>query len=90
MSHTARLLDLSLDLSSFPEAIKDFRAQCDRAVARNKTTREHVQQLKKDYDEAAEEKKEGLPDGVDSDQLMRELEDFLRKQRESGGGEPSR
>jgi hypothetical protein len=25
-----------------------------------------------------------LPDGVDSDQLMRELEDFLRKQRDSG------
>jgi len=28
--------------------------------------------------------------GVDSDQLMRELEDFLRKQCESGGGEPPR
>ena len=46
--------------------------------------REHVQQLEANYDEAAGEK-EGLPDGVDSDQLMREPEDFLRKQRESGG-----
>jgi hypothetical protein len=29
-----------------------------------------------------------LPDGVDSDQLIPELEDFLRKQRE--GGEEAR
>src|SRR5262245_519770 len=33
----------------------------------------------------ARSRKEGLPDGVDPDQLMRELEDFLRKQCESGG-----
>jgi hypothetical protein len=33
---------------------------------------------------------EGHVPGVDSDQLMRELEDFLRKQCESGGGEPPR
>jgi hypothetical protein len=49
-----------------------------------------VQQLEKDYDEATAEQKEGLPGGVDSDQLMRELEDFLRKQRESSGGAGSR
>jgi hypothetical protein len=54
----------------------------DRAMAR--ATREHVQQLKKDHDEAAGEKPQRLPDGVDSDQL----EDFLRKQRE--GGEEAR
>jgi hypothetical protein len=70
LTHVARLLDLSLDMCGFPEAIKDFRAQCDRAVARNKVTREHVQQLEKDYDEAAGEKPQGLPDGVDSDQLI--------------------
>ena len=57
-------------------------------MARNKATREHVQQLEKDYDEAAGEKPQGLPDGVDSDQLIRELEDFLRKQSE--GGEEAR
>jgi len=28
--------------------------------------------------------------GVDADQLKRELEDFVRKQRESGGGKPPR
>jgi hypothetical protein len=59
-------------------------------TVRRQATREHVQLLEKDYDAAVGEKKEGLPDGVDSDQLMRELEDFLRRQRESGGGEPPR
>jgi hypothetical protein len=60
---------------------------CDAAIALAVELREHVQQL--ENDEAAGEK-EGLPDGVDSDQLMRELEDFLRKQRESSGGAGSR
>ena len=86
LTYVARLLDLRLDMSQFPEAIKDFRAQCDRAVARNKATREHVQQLEREYDESVGEKPQGLPEKLDSDQLMRELENFLRKQRESGEG----
>ncbi len=84
LTYLARLLDLRLDMSDFAEAIKDFRTQCDRAVAKNRATREHVQQLERDYDEAAGEKREGLPEKLDSDQLMRELENFLRKQREEG------
>ena len=93
LTHTARLLDLSLDMSTFPEAIKDFRAQCDRAVARNKATREHVQQLEQQYDASASEERQGLPEGeLDSDKLMQDLEEFLRKQRQSGGetGTPGR
>ena len=84
LGYVSRLLDLRLDLSGFAEAIKDFRTQCDRAVAKNKATREHVQQLEREYDEADGEKREGLPEKLDSDQLMRELENFLRKQREEG------
>jgi hypothetical protein len=34
-------------------------------------------------DEAAGETQQGSPDGVDSDQPIREPEDFLRKQREA-------
>ncbi len=83
--HVARLLQLDPDMSSFAEAIQDFRTQCDRAVARNKSTREHVQQLEKEYDATANEEQQGLPAGeLDSDKLMQELEEFLRKQREGG------
>jgi proteasome assembly chaperone (PAC2) family protein len=83
VSYAARLLHLSPDMSSFAEAIQDFRTQCDRAVAKDRATREHVRQLEQEYDAAAGEEREPLPAGeVDSDKLMQDVEDFLRKQRE--------
>jgi hypothetical protein len=72
-------------MSHFAEAIRDFRAQCDRAVARDRATREHVQQLEQEYDAAAGEERQPLPgEELDSEKLMREVEDFLRRQREGG------
>jgi hypothetical protein len=72
-------------MSHFDEAIQDFRKQCDRAVAKDRATREHVQQLEQEYDAASGEERPPLPDeALDSDKLMREVEDFLRKQREGG------
>ena len=83
VTHVARLLNLSPDMSHFAEAIRDFRTQCDQAVARNRATREHVRQLEQQYD--AEAGKDQLPGGeLDSEKLMQELEDLLRKQREGG------
>jgi proteasome assembly chaperone (PAC2) family protein len=83
---TARLLDLSPDMSRFTEAIQEFRTQCDQAVARDRATREHVRQLEQQYDAEAGEEQQPLPGGeLDSDKLMQELQDFLRKQREGGG-----
>jgi proteasome assembly chaperone (PAC2) family protein len=88
VSYVARLLDLSPDMSHFAEAIKDFRTQCDQAVARDRATREHVRKLEQEYDATAGEDQPPLPGGeVDSDKLMQELQDFLRKQR--GGGAES-
>ena len=89
LTYVARLLHLSPDLSHFAEAIKDFRTQCDREVARNRATREHVQQLEQQYDATAGEERQTLPDGeLDSEKLMQDLQDFLRKQRESGEEKP--
>ena len=85
VSCVARLLNLSPDMSHFAEAIRDFRAQCDRAVAKDRATREHVRQLEQQYDAEAGEAGQPLPGGeLDSDKLMQELQDFLRKQREEG------
>jgi proteasome assembly chaperone (PAC2) family protein len=85
VSYTARLLRLTPDMSQFAKAIQDFRAQCDKAVARDRATREHVQQLEQQYDAEAGEERQPLPAGeIDSDKLMQDLEDFLRKQREGG------
>jgi proteasome assembly chaperone (PAC2) family protein len=83
VSYVSRLLDLAPDMSRFGEAIRVFRAECDRAVARDRTAREHVRQLEQEYDAETREEKEPLPAGeLDSDKLMKELEDFLRSQRE--------
>jgi proteasome assembly chaperone (PAC2) family protein len=85
--YVARLLNLSPDMSHFAEAIQDFRVQCDQAVARDRATREHVRKLEQEYDAAAREEQQPLPGGeLDSDRLMREVEDFLRKEREGGAG----
>jgi proteasome assembly chaperone (PAC2) family protein len=85
LTYVARLLDLNPDMSRFAEAIQDFRTKCDRAVARDRATREHVRQLEQEYDAAATEEGQGLPEGeIDSEKLMRDLEDFLRGQRGSG------
>jgi proteasome assembly chaperone (PAC2) family protein len=85
VSYVARLLNLSPDMSHFDEAIQDFRTQCDRAVAKDRSTREHVRKLEQEYDAADGEEQQPLPGGeLDSDKLMQDLEDFLRRQREGG------
>ena len=85
LTYVARLLNLNPDLSHFTETIQEFRTQCDRAVARDRTTREHVQQLEQEYDATDGEERQALPSGeLDSDKLMQELQDFLRKQRQGG------
>lgn len=85
VSWVARLLRLSPDMSQFAGAIEEFRAQCDQAVARDRATREHVRKLEREYDAAASAERPGLPGGdLDSEKLMRDLQDFLRKQREGG------
>ena len=86
VTHVARLLNLSPDMSQFAEAIQEFRTQCDRAVARDRATREHVRQLEQEYDAETSKEPPPLPDeAVDSDKLMREVEDFLRGQQREGG-----
>ena len=86
VSYVARLLHLSPDMSQFAEAIEDFRTQCDRAVARDRATREHVRKLEQQYDAETAEERPPLPDGeLDSGKLMQDVEDFLRQQREGGG-----
>ncbi|HMH52495.1 MAG TPA: PAC2 family protein [Candidatus Acidoferrum sp.] len=85
VTYVARLLNLSPDMSQFAEAIEDFRKQCDRAVARDRATREHVKQLEQEYDAATDEEPQPLSgEELDPEKLMREVEDFLRKQREGG------
>jgi proteasome assembly chaperone (PAC2) family protein len=87
VGYAARLLRLTPDMSEFAESIQEFRTQVDKAVARDRATREHVRRLEQQYDAEASDEPQPLADGeLDSDKLMREVEDFLRKQREGGAG----
>jgi proteasome assembly chaperone (PAC2) family protein len=84
LTYVARLLHLNPDMSQFADAIQEFRSQCDRAVARDRATREHVKQLEQEYDAATADEPPPISDeAIDSEKLMREVEDFLRGQ---GGG----
>jgi proteasome assembly chaperone (PAC2) family protein len=83
LGYVVRLLHLSLDTSRLAESIREFRTECDRAVARNRATREHVKQLEQEYDAAVGKEQQPLPSGeIDSNKLMKDVEDFLRRQRE--------
>lgn len=87
LSVVTRLLDLSLDWSTLDDAVKAFRNQCDQAVAADTATQAYVRQLEQDYDTTADEESPPLSDeALNSDELMQELEDFLRKEREGGTG----
>jgi PAC2 family len=36
LTYLARLLNRTLDMSQFPKAVREFRAECDRAVAKSR------------------------------------------------------
>jgi proteasome assembly chaperone (PAC2) family protein len=87
LSYVGRVLNLGLEVSQFDEAVKAFRVRCDQAVARDSSIQAHVRQLEQDYDATLDVAPRARRDeALNSEQLMQELEDFLREEREGGGG----
>jgi proteasome assembly chaperone (PAC2) family protein len=85
LTSVTRLLDLELDWSQFDAAVRAFCTRCDQAVAQDASIQTYVRQLEQDYDATVDEAPRPLRDeDLDSERLMQELEDFLRKER--GGG----
>lgn len=85
VSYVSRVLDLGLEVSQFDAAVQAFRVQCDQAVARDAAIQDHVRQLEEDYDATVDEVPRARRDeALNSEQLMQELEDFLREEREDG------
>ena len=60
--------------------------QCDQAVAQDTSIQAYVRQLEQDYDATgeAEAPRPRRADDFNPEQLMQELEDFLRRERDSG------
>ena len=85
LTAVSRLLDLELDLSPFEAAVRAFRTQCDQAVAQDAAVQAYVRQLEQDYDAPGDEApRPRRDDDFNPEQLMHELEDFLRQERERG------
>ena len=63
-----------------------FRTRCDQAVAQDTATQAYVRQLEQAYDvPGAEAPRPRRDDDFNPEQLMHELEDFLRQEREGRG-----
>jgi proteasome assembly chaperone (PAC2) family protein len=85
LSYVNRLLDLELDLSPLNAAVQAFGTRCDQAVAQDTSTQGYVRQLEQDYDAAGDEAPGPQRDeDFNPEKLMHDLEEFLRKERESG------
>ena len=85
LTYVTRLLDLELDMSPLEKAVQAFGTRCDQAVAQDAATQAYVWQLEQDYDTTGDEALRPQRDGAfNPEQLMQELEDFLREEREGG------
>jgi proteasome assembly chaperone (PAC2) family protein len=83
LTAVARLLDLELDVSDLNAAVQAFRTRCDQAVAQDAATQAYVRQLEQAYDATGDEApRPRRDDDFNPEQLMHELEDFLRQERE--------
>jgi proteasome assembly chaperone (PAC2) family protein len=85
LTYVSRLLSLELDVSPLDAAVQAFVTQCDQAVAKDASIQAYVRQLEQDYDATVDEAlRPRRDDAFNPEQLMQELEDFLRKEREGG------
>ena len=80
----ASLLDLELDVAPFEAAVRAFRTQCDQAVAQDAAVQAYVRQLEQDYDATGNAPRPRRDDDFNPEQLIHELEEFLRKERDKG------
>jgi proteasome assembly chaperone (PAC2) family protein len=85
LTAVSRLLDLELDVSPFEAAVRAFRTQCDQAVGQDAAVQAYVRQLEQDYDATGDETpRPRRENDFNPEQLMHELEDFLRQERDRG------
>jgi proteasome assembly chaperone (PAC2) family protein len=85
LGYVTRLLGLELEMSQLEKAVKAFRTQCDQAVAADASTQAYVRQLEQAYDTTVDEApRPQRDDDFNPEQLMQELEEFLREEREGG------
>ena len=85
LTSVSRLLDLELDVTPLDAAVQAFTTRCDQAVAQDAATQAYVRQLEQAYDATGDAvPRPQRDDAFNPEQLMHDLEDFLRQEREGG------
>jgi proteasome assembly chaperone (PAC2) family protein len=85
LTTVTRLLDLDLAWSHLDAAVQVFRTRCDQAVAQDAATQAYVRQLEQAYDATGDAApRPPRDDAFNPEQLLHELEDFLRQERDRG------
>jgi len=78
----ARLLGVEVAVSHFDAAVQAFGTRCDEAVAQDAAIQAYVRQLEQDYDAPGAEAARPPPEeALNPEQLIQEVEDFLREER---------
>jgi len=75
------LLEIEIDLSELREAADSLQEALDRFLTENEELRLYVQQLEEQYDLEGAAPREPL---AGADKVIREIEDFLKKERHGG------
>jgi len=85
LTTVSRLLDLELDMAPLEATVQAFRTRCDQAVAQDAATKAYVHQLEQAYDTTGDTvPRPPRDDDFNPEQLMHDLEDFLRQERDRG------
>lgn len=83
LTYVTRWLDLDVDLTPLDEAVEAFSSRCDQAVASDRSTQAYVRELEQEYDSThGNDAQAPLDEDINAEELVQELEDFLRDERE--------
>ncbi|MSQ40120.1 MAG: PAC2 family protein [Dehalococcoidia bacterium] len=83
LQRLGRTLDIDLDLREMQESVNVFREEMEKLLARNRDLRTYVRQLEEQYVAPSASAPEPMPNAED---LVRDMEEFLKRQRDEGPG----
>ena len=84
LTYVVQLLNIELDFTRLDEAVDTFNARCDQIVANEDSMKSYVAQLEVEYDSGFTEDSQPIDDTLKSEDLVQELEDFLKSEQEPG------
>jgi proteasome assembly chaperone (PAC2) family protein len=82
LTYVVQVLNIQLDFTRLDEAVATFKSRCDQVVANEDSMKSYVEQLEVEYDSGFTEDPQPIDDTLIPEDLVQELEDFLKSERE--------